>query len=240
MPTKQTEPAPLSEEVKDFIESLTPQLAELERGIRWTKEILITEATLEHALPDTLQMRRIVPTTSPMGKRRNCLAWYWKDKWSTKEGELLDELTFVAEHLRESPVNVIATCIHEMVHAWCKSMDLKDTAKSGRHNKVFKKYAEYLGLIVKDPFNWLGYAYTHPSPELAKRIEQEFQPDHTLLNLFRNEDPPRAKREGKDWRKWHCGSDSCDPIYTKGKIETLTVVSTCLLCGNTFEEVTSK
>ena len=43
------------------------------------------------------------------GKRTRCLAWFHPEHWSTREGEMCQEINFCAEHLDRDPVDIVAT-----------------------------------------------------------------------------------------------------------------------------------
>ena len=203
------------------ISSLQPAMGELER--------VLTLA----AKPTGIDKDRVVPTIQSKGKKARCGGWFAPNRWSTREGTLCHEINFSAELLKESPEVIAALGVHEIVHLWCHSLNLKDTAKSGRHNKVFKEYAELLGLVCADPTDAYGYGYTTAGPELAERIEKEWQPDVALFNLFRVEvekaEKPKAPKEPS--HKYSCG---CTEFRTKAE-----VVASCMKedCGNSFEVV---
>ena len=112
---------------------------------------------------------------------------------------MCQEINFSAERLDRSPVDVVATVIHEKVHKWCHSLGVKDCADSGRHNKAFKRYAEYLGLEVAPSTDGYGFGYTKPTPQLVEWIENEFRPDARAFNLFRLI-RPKDKQQSKNLR----------------------------------------
>jgi len=196
------------------IESLQPAMAELERALQWASK------------PTGINGNHVVPTLQTRGRKVTCTGWFDVNRWSTREGQLCHEINFSAETLNRDPIDIIATAVHETVHLWCHSLKLKDVSSGGRHNKIFKEYAELLGLLVEKPHDSRGYAYTSPGEELAKRIESEFQPDIAAFNLFRLVDVPKEKAPTK-MKKWMCG---CTTIRCATK-----VVAGCDECGEKFE-----
>ena len=225
------------------IHPLAPTLTELERALICAT-VLIEEATVEHKLPRANEQElRAVPTIQTKGKKAHCMAYFlaaygtYQDGsiapvWSTREGEALQEIAFSAEYLGRTGVEIFATAIHEMIHKWCHALGIKDCSKSGRHNKNFKKMAEYVGLQVQDAGGSIGWGVTNASPELAKRIEEEFQPDMTKFEVFRKPTPKAKSKPSNRLRKWTCSGeakgDDCPAIYVRGDQE---IVKMCMMCG---------
>lgn len=166
--------------IKDLV-SLRPALEELERALTWAA----------HEVDDI--PFKLVPVIQTHGKKARCAGWFSENQWSTREGELVHEITFAAEMLDRDPIDIVATAVHEVVHFWCNHLELKDTSTGGRHNKVFKEYAGILGLDCAQPYDSYGFGYTTPTAELRERIEKEFQPDVAALNLFRIVKPRTTK-----------------------------------------------
>ena len=81
------------------------------------------------------------------------------------------------------------TIIHESVHVYAIAHDIKDTAKSGRHNKEFQRLAIEFGLTVKTDdgkaLDSYGFGYTSLSPELEAQLYESFQPDEAAFGLYR-------------------------------------------------------
>ena len=190
------------------IKTLQPAMGELERILKWS------------AKTTGIGKDRVVPTIQSKGKKARCGGWFAPDRWSTREGEMCHEINFAAEVLKEAPEVIVALAVHEIVHLWCHSLGLKDTGNSGRHNKVFKEYAENLGLVCADPVDWYGYGYTTAGPELAKKITKDCQPDVALFNLFRVEieKPEKVKKVKEPTYKWSCG---CTEFKAKVEIVAL-------------------
>jgi len=199
------------------IKSLQPAMEELERVLTWS------------AKTTGINGQRVVPTIQTKGKRARCGGWFAPDRWSTREGDLCHEINFSAELLKSDPETIVALAVHEIVHLWCHSMDLKDVSQGGRHNKNFKEYAELLGLECAKPTDTYGYGYTTAGEELSKRIAKECKPDVAMFNLFRlAEEKPEPKPKTPSY-KYGCG---CTEFKTKAE-----VVATCNKCGNAFEVV---
>ena len=226
-------PTPTSSETAETtVASLIPALEELERALRFANN-LIQVVTDQMGLVETVDTRKVVPGIQTKGKKTRCLAWFHPERWSTKEGETCQEMNFCAEHLDRDPIDIIATVIHEMVHKWCYALGIKDCADNGRHNKVFKRYAEYLGLEVAPATDRYGFGYTKPSAQLMERIENEFDPDKLAFTLFRMI-PHKKKQQSKNLRKWICGGSDCPTIYSRAARD---VAGECHRCGESWEEV---
>ena len=229
------------------IAPLSPTLTELERALICAG-IVIEEATKKFKDEITALAKgshrasenelRAVPTIQTRGKKARCMAYFMAypkaseghdvaGVWGTREGESLQEISFSAEFLGRSGVEIFATAIHEMIHKWCHALGISDCAKSGRHNLNFKKMAEFCGLEVQDAGGSIGWGITNASPELAKRIEEEFQPDMTKFEVFRNPAPKAQAKPSNRLRKWTCTKD-CAAIYVRGDQE---ISMECHMCG---------
>ena len=119
-------------------------------------------------------------------------------------------MTFTAEMLSRPPEQIIATAVHETVHLWMHDTGEKGVSKGGRHNKLFKENAEQAGLVVADPHNARGFAYTSLSDELREAIEKEFLPDYAALGLFRN--LPEATESKKTTKAYICDCEGDDLV----------------------------
>jgi len=213
--------------------SLIPTYEELERAIRWA-DVLISEATEKYDLDKVVDPIHAVPVVLSKGQRSGCTAWFSDPKhhpfgWQNRDGETFQEIAFCAEDLQRSASDLVGTVIHEKVHKWCAALGLTDCSKKGRHNKTFKNFAEYLGLEVGPAIDSYGFGYTKPSEELAARIEEEFQPDTTKINLHRTvrSGAPKKKRD----RAWRC-SEECAAVYTR--TEKKPFGGTCNHCGEQY------
>ena len=198
------------------IASLTPAMDELERALAWAARPINIPA--DH---------RIVPTIQTSGRRRGLCGWFLHNSWSTREGDLCHEVNFAAEQLDRPVEDIVETAIHELAHLWAHSLDLKDCSAAGRHNKVFKKHAEALGLVCAPPMDGRGYAYTHSSPDLLARIAQELQPDVGKFALFRL--GQGSRKAPTKMKKWGCG---CTIVRCATGLD-----ATCDRCGGMFEVV---
>ena len=196
------------------IASLTPAIQELERAIAW--------AATPTGIPAG---HRIVATIQSNGRRRTTCGWFMRNIWSTREGDLCHEINFAAEWLRRSVEEIIETAIHEVVHLWCHSQEIKDCSSSGRHNREFKRHAELLGLVCAQPTGWRGYAYTSASPELLARMAGDLRPDVAKFALFRLMEP--SGHSPTKMLKWSCG---CTNVRCATQLE-----ATCDRCGNVFD-----
>ena len=217
------------------LHSLRPGLAEIERLI---------EATLE----DKAVSGHVVPTIQSGGRRVNkCYGWTAKGYtgedgklqplWSTKEGEPLIELTLVAEHMNRTTVDICETVIHECVHLAAIARNIKDTSKSGRHNRRFKELAEQFGLVVEGldiegkPINKaIGYGNTALGPECTKWLALQFQPDEAAFDTFRNvlvkpKKPPMPRFDCQQCDEFVYGHDDTHD----GRLATNVICGVCMV-----------
>lgn len=198
------------------LESLRPAMAELERAVVWAGQRI-----------DNVPFK-LVPVIQTKGRKAKCTGWYSADQWSTREGEDVHEITFCAEELNTDPVDIVAIAVHEVIHFWTNYLELKDMSTGGRHNKVFKEYAEIMGLECAKPYDSYGYGYTTPTEELRKRIEKGFKPDVAAFNLFRLVKPSTAKPVKTN--AWIC---DCDNLTVRIPAKQ-TLDATCHKCNEKF------
>lgn len=187
--------------------------------------------SISELIPPSNHSNRLVllPTTQSPG-RKKCLGHFWPDKWSTLEGDLYAEVNFTAESLGRPFMEVIETCVHEVTHAWCYSMGISDTRKSGQwHNKKFRDAATEIGLVCQEPVDGYGYGHTSLSDELAEKIEKEFKPDIESLGLFRLPNPPSRPTT----RAYVCG---CGGFRVRAPMGA-SFDAYCQICTEPFEEV---
>ena len=133
----------------------------------------------------------------------------------------------MAEQLYSPVEEIVGTAVHEIAHLWAHSLDLRDCSASGRHNKVFKQYAEALGLVCAKPTDHRGFAYTGASPALLARIREELQPDVAKFALFRL--GRGSRKSPTKMFKWTCG---CTTVRCATYLE-----AACGRCGKGFAVV---
>lgn len=160
-------------------ESLVPAIRELERFGNWF-------LNRRCDIPD----QPVTVTVQTRGKQAALCGKFTPERWSTREGSPVHEINVCAEWLKADVPDILETMAHETVHYWTHFLQIKDYAKSGRHNKNFKEYAEIAGLTVEEPRDRLGFAYTSLTDDLRTEIEQDFKPDHTAFALFRTVPAP--------------------------------------------------
>ena len=239
---------PITEESEDALSNiidLSPTHAELIRASQFA-DMLIKEATATHGLKVVEDNAKVVVSIQSKHKKARCIAWFSDPManqpygWSNREGsEVYQEMNFTPEMLNREPNDILAVVIHEKVHKWCKALGEKDCALSGRHNKTFQKFAEYLGLVVAPATDSYGWGYTSPSPELVERIEKEFQPDVTKFNVYRLPVRKGGKASNK-LQKWVCTSgkeSDCGAMYSRGDYEAVYV---CQRCGEPLQRAQPK
>ena len=201
------------------IESITPAIKEAERYLQW---VMLNRGM---DVPD----QKITLNIQTRGKRQSLCGWFSKHQWSTREGDMVHELTITAERLQGEVADILETLTHEAVHFWCEFMGLKDCSDSGRHNKhTFYEKALLVGLNCESNGDTKGYAYTSLTDELRDDIEKNFQPDHTAFNLFRV--VKLKEKKPNKMKKWSC---ECEPPINLRVAKELD--ATCNVCVSRFE-----
>ena len=78
----------------------------------------------------------------------------------------------ISPNFQRDKYAVVATLLHEMVHAYAHANGIKDTSRQGRyHNKAFKKLAEERGLIIEYA-DCIGWSVTRPSESLCAFVDE--------------------------------------------------------------------
>lgn len=204
------------------IESLQPVIAELERAAVWARGRM---GDRDKELP------AVTVVIQTKGKKAGCCGWFDSNRWATKEGSPVHELTITAEHLFDDPIEVIHTVVHESSHLYNKDIlppEEKDCSDSGRHNKKFKETAEAMGLVVESD-GTKGWAATSLSDELRRDIEEDFKPDLAVFRIFREVPLPKESKPVKKVVPWLC---EC-PV-TVQVAANITLVATCDECNESF------
>jgi hypothetical protein len=179
------------------IKTLRPLLAELERAAEWIYGLKSGDR------PSTLP--ELVITIQTSGKKPQLWGKLASNSWSDKNGLPYHEMVICSEHLVHDPYEVYGTVIHETAHLWNVDNDIKDCSTSGRHNKKFKEAAEMFGLVVADPHNAKGFAYTSLSEQLRQEIDQDFKPDLSVFQVYRNAQAPKVTTpKAKKYEPWIC------------------------------------
>lgn len=139
---------------------------------------------------------------------------------------LFHQITMNKHHLGRSLSEVLATLLHEQLHAW---QDLYGKAgQHNYHNRAFRQKARLYGLIIDSRGHKLGVAMGR----FTKLLEQHGV-DISKLRLdgdFKNE--PRRElgmpRGNSTLKKWSCG---CTNVRC-----AVQLAAQCLRCGNPFRE----
>lgn len=208
------------------IESIRPAIAELERVAQWTYGLYSTVGR-----DDTTPITIVIQTR---GKKSRCNGWFDANRWSTREGQLVHEISVAAEIFHKTTPEIVEVVVHETVHLINQDAGIKDTSRGGRHNREFKVVAESLGLLVGKPFDSYGYGYTHLSPDLERRILQDLKPDVAAFNIARQAlEAKTAPTTPKTPRTaaYVCGGRDCATVRVAvGKAFN----ATCNICGREF------
>lgn len=194
-------------------ESLVPVIAELERAVIWAYGLTGDRPT---------NAKKVVVVVQTRGQKKNCLGFFRRDGWETKEGELVHEISISAEFLNRDVLEVIETVIHESAHLWNNDMEIKDCAEGGRHNQKFKDAAEMFGLVVSKGKQ--GWNQTELGDELKEQIEKEFKPDYEAFKLARG---IKVKpKKDPTMIKWTC-SEGCPIVRVSQKAILVANCETC-------------
>ena len=199
------------------LESLVPCIAELERAVDWAYSLVGGRPS--DSLP-------VVITVQTRGQRKSCLGAFITNKWETREGQSVHEILIAAETLHMDPMEIIGTVIHETAHLYCRDHYIKDCANSGRHNKRYQEAAWMFGLECVSIGDSRGYSYTSFDSQMAKRIEEDFEPDYLAFQLARN--ASRSEIKEPTMSKWSCG---CTIVRASRGV---VVNAPCRSCGNDF------
>lgn len=151
--------------------------------------------------------------------------------------ELKYEINIVAEYLNRDKYSVIGTLLHEMVHLYNLTNNIKDVSRNGTyHNKKFKSAAEEHGLVVEYNSS-IGWAVTNLKDE-TKEIVDKMGLDEKAFTMARvdffNNNSEMNNGEGikkveSSSRKYVC--PSCNTIIRATK----EVKIICGDCGCEFE-----
>lgn len=103
--------------------------------------------------------------------RLSSYGWFTPAKlWNDNEQQR-HEINISAEYLHRDISEVITTLLHEMVHLYCNTNQIKDTSRGfSYHNKNFKKVAEIHGLTITHSRK-CGWSHSQLSSEGENFIE---------------------------------------------------------------------
>jgi hypothetical protein len=149
--------------------------------------------------------------------KRNVYGWYRPNAWhDTRSGQHFAEIVLNAALLHEGSDEVMDTMVHELVHAYARAMDLRDTSRTGHyHNGVFADLALKAGLIV-DRHKTRGHATVGISTLGRAMYGDLLEPLERLLRLHRTSGPDRPDPGGASGQPGPAGpSDEEEPTPAK-------------------------
>lgn len=198
--------------------SILPAVKELER-------IFDLAAT---RFPEDLEVpKRPVIVIQTRGRKKSTLGWHWAETWQNGEPEPITEITICAEALNRPPLEVAETLVHEMVHLYNHANGVRDVSGHQYHNAKFRKLAERVGLVVAEPTDSRGHAYTSLGDELRAFLES-IEIDASAFSLARRE--RKRRKAPTKMKKWECLG--CDrPMIVRCARD---LNATCEDCGEPF------
>lgn len=145
--------------------------------------------------------------------------------WHSVKGIEQYEINIGAGTLNRPIENVVATMLHEMVHLYNLTHDVKDTSRGGTyHNKRFKTKAEEVGLVVECDSR-IGWSVTSPSESLIDYVISQGWEDicinrqeATRVSIGKNagnQDPGGSEKKPSSTRKYQCLSCGMSVRATK-------------------------
>lgn len=97
---------------------------------------------------------------------------------------LKNEISLNPEHLNRPIEGILGTLLHEMIHLYCFSNNIKDTSNNCvYHNKRFKKEAEERGLIIEHA-KTIGWSVTTLQPN-TKELIKIFKINEEVFDYYR-------------------------------------------------------
>jgi hypothetical protein len=192
------------------IDSLRPTIAELERMLQWSFKSLGMDKLYLDRQGLAEQLERVTVVIETSGTRKNLLGHFLcktaQSAWRTREGEEISEIKISSEHLRQDPVEIAHTIIHEAVHLWNWYLGLKDCSSGGAyHNKTFKEQAELVGLKTGDQsVPGHGFAHTKLSEELEEKIRKSLKPKLAAFQIFKDAAPKVKTVKKPKLALWEC------------------------------------
>lgn len=167
--------------------------------------------------------------------------------WKRK-GEETYELNLAAESVSSKIEEILDTMIHEMIHLYCRTKNLKEVSRSGYyHNKLFKDLAEKHGLICEhmDKYGWntvgdnndylTEYALNHDWNEILIFRDSytpiQFSTGTEIISTVTGELSPVHSHNTSSTRKYQC------PKCKNSCRATKNINIGCLDCGIRMEIV---
>ena len=214
------------------INSPRPTMKEFERIIK-KAEVLIASRIGE--IPDKVKLE-VRPDFD--GKRSKCSGYFQADAYKDKRNDkLVAAISLSPEQLNRPLLDIIETIVHEVLHAFNHWCGINDCSANDRHNGDFKKACDKIGLITKTKdeltdkeWNNIGHGFTSFSDELRELVINEWKPDADAWNLYRVENPPKAKKKShRRTSSWECGTNGSVAAGTEFD-------ATCNECESQFVE----
>lgn len=159
-----------------------------------------------------------------------CTSWKaWRDRADDDSTEQITEgyyeINICAEYLARPFEQIAETMLHEMVHLYNLSQNIRDTGSNGKyHNKIFRDVAESHGLLTARDKRY-GWCYTQLTDESEMFIKSLNGADFQLYRYS-----PSTSRRKQTYRRYVC--PKCGTIVRATKVVRIL----CGYCYMVFRE----
>ena len=192
------------------IKSLRPTLAEIERLA------ILSQAWIQKHLPIpegwSLKCVFSLEEHARHSERASCTGFFqgegWKEQGSNK---WIATISLSPVFLHRPILEIVATIIHEVLHAHFHLLKIKDCSLGGRHNKLFRDKAILIGLTCALTSKTRGWSGTSLGDKLTKIVTDTWKPKAEAFKLFKvlsEKKPVQDKTNKKKGLRCNCHPDS--------------------------------
>lgn len=166
------------------LKSLRPTLLELER-----LAILIQAWVQKHLpIPEGWSLTCVVTVEENprLSEKSTCTGFFlakgWKEKGSK---QWIATIALTPAFLNRPILEIVSTLVHEILHAYCHLLGIKDCSLSGRHNQLFRDLAIKIGLTCALTSKTRGWSGTSLGEELEKIATEVWKADPEAFKYFK-------------------------------------------------------